>query len=88
MLIGMPGVADCAVFGVPDAEYGEALVAVVARSDPLLDAEAVRAHVRQRMAGYKTPREVRFVEQLPRDDNGKVAKRKLQDSYIAETAQG
>ncbi|MEZ2746780.1 AMP-binding protein [Halopseudomonas bauzanensis] len=87
VLIGMPGVVDCAVFGVPDAEYGEALVAVVASSDPQLDAEAVRAHVRQRMAGYKTPREVRFVEQLPRDDNGKVAKRRLQDSYIAETVQ-
>lgn len=87
VLIGMPGIVDCAVFGVPDAEYGEALVAVVASSDPQLDAEAVRGYVRGRMAGYKTPREVRFVEQLPRDDNGKVAKRRLQDSYSAMPVQ-
>ena len=87
VLIGMPGIVDCAVFGVPDAEYGEALVAVVASSDPQLDAEAVRSYVCERMAGYKTPREVRFVEQLPRDDNGKVAKRRLQDSYSAMPVQ-
>ncbi len=87
VLIGMPGIADCAVFGVPDAEYGEALVAVVASTDPQLDAETVRAHVRQHLAGYKTPREVRFVEQLPRDDNGKVAKRKLRDSHIPAPVQ-
>lgn len=83
VLIGMPGVADCAVFGVPDAEYGEALVAVVARTDLQLDAEAVRAYVREHMAAYKMPRRVHFVDQLPRDDNGKVAKGKLKSSYIA-----
>lgn len=87
VLIGMPGILDCAVFGVPDAEYGEALVAVVASSDPQLDTEAVRAYVRERMAGYKTPREVQIVDQLPRDDNGKVAKRRLQDSYVAAPGQ-
>lgn len=80
-LITLPGVADCAVFGVPDAEYGEALVAVIATSDANLTAETVTAFVRERMASYKAPRQVRFVSSLPRDDNGKVAKRRLKDTY-------
>jgi long-chain acyl-CoA synthetase len=85
-LITLPGVADCAVFGVPDAEYGESLVAVVATSDPALNEEVIKNFIRQRMASYKTPRQVHLVASLPRDDNGKVAKRRLKDAY--STPQG
>ncbi|KAA0690122.1 long-chain fatty acid--CoA ligase [Halopseudomonas laoshanensis] len=85
-LITLPGVADCAVFGVPDAEYGESLVAVVATADPALNEEVIKNFIRQRMASYKTPRQVHLVASLPRDDNGKVAKRRLKDAY--STPQG
>ena len=83
VLIGMPGVADCAVFGIPDAEFGESLLAVVQPSDlaqpPI--AEAVRAYLASRIASYKVPRQVRFQAQLPREESGKIFKRKLRAPY-------
>jgi long-chain acyl-CoA synthetase len=82
VLIGMPGVADCAVFGIPDAEFGESLAAAVqALPDHTLDAEAVRKYVAEHIAGYKVPRVVTFHEALPREDSGKIFKRKLRAPY-------
>jgi len=80
-LLAYPGVADCAVFGVPDAEYGERLLAVVEPSaDRVLDAGAVQDWLRAGLSSYKVPREMTFAT-LPRDDSGKIAKRKLRDKY-------
>ena len=78
----MPGVADCAVFGIPDEEYGEAVCAVV-QPDPgmSLDEAEVRAFLRERMAGYKVPRKVEFHPDLPREDSGKIFKRKLREPF-------
>ena len=80
----MPGVADCAVFGIPDDEYGEAVYAAV---QPLpgvsLDAGEVRAFARQHMAGYKVPKKVEFHPELPREDSGKIFKRKLREPHWA-----
>jgi long-chain acyl-CoA synthetase len=71
-----PDVVDCAVFGVPDARDGEHLKAVVeARSG--VTADALAAHVRERLADYKVPREWALVDRLPRDPSGKVLKRLL-----------
>ena len=81
VLITLPGVIDCAVVGIPDAEYGESLMAVVAAPAGLLSAEQVRQHVRERLAGYKVPRRVELIDSLPRDDNGKVAKRRLREQF-------
>jgi long-chain acyl-CoA synthetase len=82
VLIGMPEVSDCAVFGIPDEEYGEALAAaVIPMAGAKLDAEEICAFLKQRLAGYKVPRRIDLVTELPRDDNGKVAKRKLRDAY-------
>ena len=82
VLLTMPGVADCAVFGIPDAEFGEALAAHI---EPLpgaaLDAEAVRGFVRARLASYKVPHLVEFAPSLPREDSGKIFKRRLRDPY-------
>ena len=78
----MPGVADCAVFGIPDEEYGESVCAVV---QPTPGAELgqaeVQAFLRERMAGYKVPRRVEFHADLPREDSGKIFKRKLRDPF-------
>lgn len=78
----MPGVADCAVFGIPDAEFGEALAAVV---QPLpqvaLDADQVIAFLKPHLAGYKMPHKVDFVTGMPREDTGKIFKRKLREPY-------
>ena len=82
VLITLPGVADCAVVGIPDEEYGEALAAqVVAEAGATLDAETIRANLGERIAGYKVPRRIDIVAALPRDDNGKVLKRRIRDAY-------
>ena len=82
VLHGMPGVADCAVFGIPDDEFGESLAAAV-QSVPgaALSAESVRAWLHERLAGYKVPRVVSFHDSLPREDTGKIFKRKLREPY-------
>jgi len=78
----MPGVADCAVFGIPDAEFGEALAAVVQQQpQAALDADQVIAILKPRLAGYKMPRKVDFVTEMPREDTGKIFKRKLREPY-------
>lgn len=81
VLITLPGVTDCAVLGVPDAEYGESLLAVVAAPQGLLSVEQVQQYVRDRLAGYKVPRRVELIDALPRDDNGKIAKRLLRERF-------
>jgi long-chain acyl-CoA synthetase len=84
VLIDMPGVQDCAVFGIPHEEYGEALAAAVQpRAGMVLQPEAVQAFVRERMAGYKVPAVVTFHDALPREDTGKIFKRKLREPYWA-----
>ncbi|MFT3821862.1 MAG: AMP-binding protein [Rubrivivax sp.] len=80
-LMGYAGVADCAVFGVPDAEYGERLHAVVEPAHGAsLQAAALRNWLQAGLSAFKVPREIEFAE-LPRDDNGKIAKRRLRDWY-------
>ncbi len=81
-LHNMPGVHDCAVFGIPDDEYGEKLCAVIepeAGAD--LSADDVRGFAREHLAGYMVPKVVEFQTGLPREDSGKIFKRKLRDPY-------
>jgi len=83
-LQSLEGVRDCAVFGIPDEEFGEVLAAHIELNDAAqLSAEAVRAHVRARLARYKTPRVVEFSDSLPREDSGKIFKRRLREPYWA-----
>ncbi len=78
----LPGVADCAVFGIPDDEFGEALAAAVQPSPGAsLTAQGIGAWLRERISGYKVPKVITLHEALPREDTGKIFKRKLRDPY-------
>ena len=81
-LIGMPGVRDCAVFGVPDEEFGEALCAhVEPQPGAVVTSEEIRSWLRGRLAGYKVPKLVELAAELPREDSGKIFKRRLREPY-------
>jgi acyl-CoA synthetase (AMP-forming)/AMP-acid ligase II len=84
-LFGHPSVQECAVIGVPDEKWGEALLAfVVARPGAAAGAEDLIAHLRARLAGYKIPRRYALVEALPRNATGKVTKWALRQSAWME----
>ncbi|MFP6582334.1 MAG: AMP-binding protein, partial [Candidatus Hydrogenedentota bacterium] len=82
VLIEMDGVKDCAVFGIPDADFGEKVAAIIEpESENGISADAVQAFLRERIAGYKVPRHIEFRDNLPREDSGKLFKRKLKDEF-------
>jgi long-chain acyl-CoA synthetase len=78
-------VADVAIFGIPDDDWGESVKAVVqpaagVEPGPQL-AEQLLADASARLAKYKMPRSIDFIAEMPRDPNGKLYKRKLRDPY-------
>jgi acyl-CoA synthetase (AMP-forming)/AMP-acid ligase II len=86
-LFSHPAVADCAVFGAPDARRGEAPVAaVLLTSDARASAADLREHVASRLAAYKHLADVVFVEQIPRNAAGKVLRRVLRDEHVGTRA--
>lgn len=78
-----PDVVDSAVFGLPDARMGQRVHAVVeVRGDAARDAAALLTHLGRGLADYKLPRSIEFVDELPREPNGKVFKQRLRDARL------
>ncbi len=82
-LVAMEDVADCVVFGIPDAEFGEKLVAVIEQKG-VADGERVAAYLKTRLADFKVPRIYSFIDRLPREDSGKVKKQLIKQDYLAK----
>jgi long-chain acyl-CoA synthetase len=81
-LLALPGVHDCAVFGIPDDEFGESLCCCIeAETGAALGEAEVRAFLGERLASFKVPQTIRFERELPREDSGKIIKRRLRDPY-------
>ncbi|WP_055566413.1 acyl-CoA synthetase [Streptomyces atriruber] len=77
------GVAEAAVIGLPDERWIEAVTAVVVRGDKELTEAEVIDHARSKLAHFKAPKRVLFVEELPRNASGKILKRELRDRFAA-----
>jgi long-chain acyl-CoA synthetase len=87
VMVVHPKVRDVAVFGIPDDDWGEHVKAVVELAPDVAPgpelAEELLAYCKERLAGFKIPKSIDFVPELPRDPNGKLYKRKLRDPYWA-----
>ena len=79
-----PAVQDCAVVGVPDTKWGEAVMAAVQLKPgtQVTEAELI-AHCKETLGGVKTPKSIAFIEALPRSANGKVLRREIRQPYWA-----
>ncbi len=79
VVVGHPGVVEAAVVGVPDAGSGEAVKLFAVKKDPALTAQELIDYCRERLTGYKIPRQVEFRDELPKTAVGKILKRALRD---------
>ena len=85
ILSEFPGVAEAAVIGIPDDQMGEKVQAVIAYAPGfVVDQDALIAHCRENLAGYKIPRSIVVVDMLPRGGTGKVLKKQLRDELEAQ----
>ncbi|WP_253831045.1 acyl-CoA synthetase [Prauserella aidingensis] len=82
-LLELPAVIEAAVIGVPDEKWGEVgLALLVAAPGTTEDPEAIRAALRERLAGFKVPRHIRFVDDLPKTATGKIRKPDLRNTHL------
>lgn len=87
VVAALPGVRECAVFGLPDDRWGEVVTAVVSPIDGAqLDPDELRGSARPLLGGVKTPKRIEIVDELPRNDAGKILKRVLRDALLGDAS--
>src|SRR5690606_21066228 len=77
-----PGVAECAAIGVPSDKTGEAIKLFVVRRDNVLTLDELKAHCRENLTGYKVPKEIVFVDDLPKSNVGKILRREIREQEL------
>lgn len=88
MIDFLPGIKESAVIGLRDPDFGEMVAAIVVADSPwdAPGAEEIAMHVRSRLAAFKVPNQVHFVQELPRNAMGKVQKAVLRQRYGVQAA--
>jgi long-chain acyl-CoA synthetase len=82
-----PGVLECAAVGIRDAGSGEAVKLFVVRKDPDLTVGAVQSYLASQLTGYKKPKHIEFIDELPKSNVGKILRRELRErEAVAEPA--
>jgi long-chain acyl-CoA synthetase len=88
LLYTRPGVLECAVVGLPDKEYGERVAAfIVPEVNSAPDLQDIRRFLRARLMGFKVPKEFVLVDDLPKNNDGKLLKRRIKDRYASTCSQ-
>lgn len=77
-----PGIFEAAVLGTPDEKWGESVLACIVLRDPALTESDIAAHARQHLAGYKVPRRIEFVDEIPKTGSNKILKRSLRERFV------
>ena len=83
VVMGHPGIRECVAVGVPDEKKGESIKLFVSLTDPGLDKDAIIAHCREHLTGYKVPSSVEIRDDLPKSTVGKLLRRVLRDEARA-----
>ena len=86
VVASLAGVTECAVIGVPDKNSGEAVMLFVVKGDASLDEAKVSAYCAEHLTGYKKPRHIRFRDDLPKTNVGKILRRELRDEVMKQMA--
>jgi long-chain acyl-CoA synthetase len=82
LLYTRPEVLECAVVGLPDREYGERVTAfIVSPKNQQVDPKALKAYLKEKLAGFKIPKEFICVDELPKNNAGKILKREIRLRY-------
>lgn len=81
-----PGVAECAAIGVPSEKTGEAIKLFVVRRDKVLTLDELTAHCRENLTAYKVPKEIVFVDDLPKSNVGKILRREIREQELKARA--
>ena len=81
-VFGHPAIAEVAVIGVPDDKWGEAVKAMVVRKEGIdVTPDEIIEWTRKRIAGFKTPKSIEFIDVLPRNASGKILRRQLREPF-------
>jgi acyl-CoA synthetase (AMP-forming)/AMP-acid ligase II len=81
VLMAHPGIGDAAVIGIPSERWGESPLAIVVLADDALDEKAVIAYCSEKLARFKLPKRVEFIQEIPRNATGKTLKTVLREQY-------